>query len=130
MPEARRRPRRRPSPRAHSATAGSVADSYLDGMQAAGPYLGLGAQIAASMALFCGVGYVVDRWLGTSPWGILVGAMLGMVGIVALLVRISREAEQSKRLNATRADIDRRRHSGVLRLVFTPPCRSLYEAAG
>ncbi len=79
------------------ATPKAVHDSYRDGMTAAGPYLGLGAQIGGSMALFCGLGYVVDRWLGTSPWGILVGAMLGMAGIVALLVRLAREADRKKR---------------------------------
>ncbi|HEX8386663.1 MAG TPA: AtpZ/AtpI family protein [Rubricoccaceae bacterium] len=81
-----------PSP----ATAKAVHDSYRDGMQAAGPYLGLGVQIAGSMALFAGGGYAVDRWLGTSPWGILLGALLGMAGIVALLVRVSREADRKR----------------------------------
>ena len=78
------------------ATPKAVHDAYGDGMRAAGPYLGLGIQIAASMALFCGLGYAADRWLGTSPWGILVGAMLGMAGIVALLVRVSREADRKR----------------------------------
>lgn len=81
---------RSPAPRP---TTSSVADSYLDGMQGAGPYLGLGMQIAVSMALFVGGGYAVDRWLGTSPVGLLVGAGLGMVGIIALVVRIAREAD-------------------------------------
>ena len=78
------------------ATPKAVHDSYRDGMQAAGPYLGLGVQIAGSMALFAGGGYAVDRWLDSSPWGILVGAMLGMAGIVALLVRVSREADRKR----------------------------------
>ncbi len=80
------------------ATPRVVTDSYRDGMQAAGPYIGLGVQIAASMAVFAGGGYALDRWLGTSPWGILVGATLGMVGIVFLIVRVAREADaESKR---------------------------------
>lgn len=80
-------------PAAPRPTTTSVADSYLDGMQGAGPYLGLGMQIAASMAVFVGGGYAIDRWLGTSPVGLLVGAVIGMVGIVALVVRIAREAD-------------------------------------
>lgn len=82
-----------PAPRP---TTASVADSYLDGMQGAGPYLGLGMQIAVSMALFVGGGYAVDRWLGTSPVGLLVGAVIGMAGIVALVVRIARTADAEK----------------------------------
>lgn len=77
-------------------TPPSVGDAYLDGMQAAGPYLGLGVQIAASMAFFVGSGYALDRWLGTSPVWLLVGAVLGMVGIFALIVRIAREADAEK----------------------------------
>ena len=75
------------------ATPKSVSDAYVGGMAAAGPYLGLGVQIAASMALFAGLGYAIDRWLGTSPWGILAGAALGMVGIFVLIVRVAREAD-------------------------------------
>ena len=88
-PSARLTPSARP-------TATSVGDSYLDGMQAAGPYLGLGVQIAASMAVFTGGGYAVDLWLGSTPWGLLIGAALGMVGIVALIVRVAREADARK----------------------------------
>lgn len=80
------------------ATPRVVTDSYRDGMQAAGPYIGLGVQIAASMAVFAGGGYALDRSLGTTPWGILTGATLGMVGIVFLIVRVAREADaESKR---------------------------------
>ena len=73
-------------------TTASMSDAYGDGMREAGPYLGLGLQIGGSMALFVGLGYVADQWLGTSPWGVLVGAALGMVGIVALVVRLANEA--------------------------------------
>lgn len=73
-------------------TTASVGDAYGDGMREAGPYLGLGLQIGGSMALFVGLGVAADRWLGTAPWGVLVGAALGMIGIVALVVRVANEA--------------------------------------
>lgn len=76
------------------ASVKTVSDGYAGGMAEAGPYIGLGVQIAASMAVFAGGGYALDRWLGTSPWGILAGATLGMIGIMALIVRISREADR------------------------------------
>ncbi len=75
------------------ATPRVIMDSRRDGMQAAGPYIGLGMQIAASMAVFAGGGYALDRGLGTTPWGILVGATLGMVGIFFLIVRVARAAD-------------------------------------
>lgn len=91
-----------PDYRPTQATPKSVSDAYVGGMSAAGPYIGLGVQIAASMALFAGGGYAADWYLGTSPWGILIGAMLGMAGIVALLVRVSREADAEVRRDKAR----------------------------
>ena len=83
----------RPGPgyESQKATPGTVHDAYGDGMRAAGPYLGLGAQIGGSMLVFVGAGVAIDRWLDTSPWGVLVGAALAMIGIVALVVRVARE---------------------------------------
>lgn len=72
-------------------------DAYNEGMRVAGPYLGLGLQIALSMAFFVGVGYAVDRWLGSSPWGLLIGAVLGMVGVFALIIRLSNQASAQQR---------------------------------
>lgn len=79
-----------------SPSARSLRDSYGDGMRAAGPYLGLGAQIGGSMILFVGLGLLVDRGLDTSPWGVIVGAALGMVGIIALVMRIAKEENGPK----------------------------------
>ncbi|MEM0963651.1 MAG: AtpZ/AtpI family protein [Bacteroidota bacterium] len=74
------------------ATPGRIKDAYGDGMREAGPHLGLGIQIGGSMLLFVGLGILVDRWLDTTPWGVIVGAALGMVGIVALVVRVANES--------------------------------------
>lgn len=88
-----------------TATPKNVSDAYVGGMAAAGPYIGLGVQIAASMALFAGGGYAFDRWLGTSPWGILAGATLGLAGVFALIVRVAREADaESRRRKQKRAE--------------------------
>jgi hypothetical protein len=73
-------------------TVGTVSDAYGDGMRAAGAHIGLGLQIGASMVLFVGMGYAADRWLATSPWGLIAGAVLGMVGILALVLRVANEA--------------------------------------
>ena len=75
-----------------ASTPGAIQDAYGDGMRAAGEHIGLGVQIGASMLFFIGVGIVVDRWLGTEPWGVIVGAVLGMVGVVALVMRVAKGA--------------------------------------
>ena len=71
------------------ASVDDVHDAYRDGMRGAGPYLGLGVQIGGAMALFVGLGVAIDRWLGTTPWGVVAGAVLGMVGVVALVLRVA-----------------------------------------
>ena len=71
-------------------------EAYARGMKEAGPYLGLGLQIAGSMALFTVAGYLLDRWLGTRPWGLLIGATLAFVGIIALVVRLGNAGKRDE----------------------------------
>ncbi len=52
----------------------SVAASY----RKAGPYLDASWQLSGSVALWTGVGYLLDRKLGTSPWLLVAGSVLGM----------------------------------------------------
>lgn len=58
-----------------------------------------GAAYAAALALFftvatcLGLGYLLDRWLGTGPWllvtGIVVGSALGLYEFVRVSSKIS-----------------------------------------
>lgn len=57
----------------------------------AGPYFGLGFQLALSMLVFIGLGYLADRWLGTAPWLLIAGAALGMVATGFYLYRVVQE---------------------------------------
>lgn len=41
--------------------------------------LGLGMDAALAVLLFFGIGYALDRWLGTTPW-----FMIGMVVLAAV----------------------------------------------
>lgn len=47
-----------------------------------------GLTLFASVVSFCGLGYLLDRWLGTEPWllvvGIVVGSGLGLFEFVRL----------------------------------------------
>ncbi len=72
-------------------TLDAVNDAYGEGMRQAGPHLGFGLQLGASMVMFVGLGLLFDRWLGTSPWGIIVGAIVGMVGIMTLVLRMAKQ---------------------------------------
>jgi ATP synthase protein I len=86
--------------------------AYSSGMSEAGPYLVIGVQIAGSMGVFIAAGYFADRWLGTSPWLLMLGAVLGMVAFVATLVRTTNELnarEKARKAQAQRRDADKRR---------------------
>lgn len=63
---------------------------WRESFRDAGPYLGLGMQIAGSLGFFVAVGYFADRWLGTTPWLMIVGAGVGMVAVIVHLVRVSK----------------------------------------
>lgn len=66
-------------------------------------YLGFGMQWALSTGLFLVLGWVVDRWLGTLPLFLIIGAFLGAgAGFWSLYYHMvieprERQREQSER---------------------------------
>ena len=75
-------------------------EDWRAGLREAGPYLGLGMQLAFTMLFFVGLGYLVDRRLGTEPWFLIAGAMVGMTALFVQLFRVS--AEMSAQAKADR----------------------------
>jgi len=67
-----------------------------------GPYLGLGMQIALSMALFVVLGYAIDQWLGILPWGTIAGALIGMASIFYHLMRVLDEINRTSSARKTK----------------------------
>jgi F0F1-type ATP synthase assembly protein I len=59
-----------------------------------GYYLSI-AQVGMEMVAPIGVGLALDYFLGWSPWGVVGGAVLGLVGGVAHLVVLMNQREQS-----------------------------------
>ena len=53
---------------------GSVGEAY----RKAGPYLDASWQLIGSVGLWTAVGYFLDRKLGTRPWLLVGGSVLGM----------------------------------------------------
>lgn len=53
----------------------------------AGPYLGLGMQLAFTIVAFTLGGYFLDRRFDTLPWLTIVGAIVGLVLLFAQLYR-------------------------------------------
>lgn len=52
--------------------------------------VGAGFQFVFSILFFMGMGYLGDRWLGTRPWLMLAGILLGLAaGFYAFWLRIA-----------------------------------------
>jgi len=43
----------------------------------------------ASVAAFCGLGWLVDAWLGTKPWFLAAGIVLGSAAGLYQFIRLS-----------------------------------------
>ena len=55
----------------------------------------VGFEFAVAVALFAGLGWLLDRWLGTLPWLTVLGTALGfMVGMYRLL-KIARDLRKT-----------------------------------
>lgn len=61
---------------------------------------GLGFELLAAIAGFAFVGYWIDRHYETAPWGLVIGAVLGIVGglynFIKAATRATREDAESR----------------------------------
>ena len=55
------------------------ARSLQETVQRSGPAAGASYTLIGAIVLLGGIGYAVDRWQGTGPWGLFAGLMLGIV---------------------------------------------------
>ena len=49
----------------------------------------LSSELVAGVLVGAALGWLIDRWLGSSPWGVIVGALLGFFGGLVHLVVLS-----------------------------------------
>lgn len=48
-------------------------------MRRAGPAASASYTLIGAIVLLGGIGYGVDAWRGTAPWGLFIGLMLGLI---------------------------------------------------
>ena len=70
---------------------------------------GMGFELVAAVGGFILVGYWWDRHFGTGPWGIVVGAVLGMIGGMYNLIRQSLVASREAASGPKTTDGDRKK---------------------
>ena len=56
-----------------------AARAFQANMASAGPAAAASYTLVGGIVLLGGIGYAVDRWWGTAPWGLLIGLALGIV---------------------------------------------------
>ena len=73
--------------------SGGLSD-WTDALRDMMPYLDLGWRLAGAAAFPPLIGYAIDAWLGTLPWGVLVGAAVGLASAVVQLRRLQHEFDR------------------------------------
>lgn len=56
-----------------------AAEALQDNVVRSGPVAGAGYTLIGAILLLGGLGYAVDAWLGSTPWGLIGGLLLGIV---------------------------------------------------
>jgi len=59
-----------------------------------GYYVSL-AQVGLEMVVPIGIGLLLEYWLGWAPWGVVGGAVVGLVGGIAHLVALANRIDDS-----------------------------------
>ena len=67
-----------------------------------GRYSALGLEMALSVVIGLGVGYYLDKWLGTGPWLTVVWIALGFAAGVRSLYRAAVQSEKDLEKNEER----------------------------
>ena len=84
-----------------SVTSAKPGQSDRRGIRQLGTLSGVGLTLVISTVLGLWGGHVLDRWLGTAPWFMLVGLLLGIASGFVNLFRAAgmfgREGEQAER---------------------------------
>jgi F0F1-type ATP synthase assembly protein I len=69
---------------------------------------GSGVELAAAVGGFALLGYWIDRHYGSSPRGLLIGALLGLVGGFYNLIKASLSASREARKQDQESDQERK----------------------
>jgi F0F1-type ATP synthase assembly protein I len=56
-----------------------AARAFQDNVISAGPVASASYTLIGAIILLGGIGFALDRWLGTTPWFLLAGLLLGLI---------------------------------------------------
>ena len=55
------------------------AERFQETAERAGPAASVGYTLIGAILMFGAIGYGIDAWRGTQPWGLLIGLLLGII---------------------------------------------------
>ncbi len=61
-----------------------------------GQFIALGIHIAASMIIPVVIGIYVDKRWDLSPWGVIVGALLGFGSLISIVIKLAVQTGKSE----------------------------------
>lgn len=67
--------------------------AFQENVQRAGPAASASYTLTGGILVMGGLGYAADRWLGTAPWLLLTGLVLGMLAGFYALVKATRRGK-------------------------------------
>lgn len=76
--------------------SGSGTPNTLKALRDAGPFIGLGIQLAAAVVLMFFLGRWLDERWGTTPWMMLAGLLFGTIAGMVHFIRTVRTVDQKK----------------------------------
>lgn len=75
--------------------------NYLKAFRKAGPFFGLGIQLAAAVVIMFFIGHWLDEKWGTTPWmmlaGITFGAAAGLYNFIKTVSSLDKKDENNKK---------------------------------
>jgi F0F1-type ATP synthase assembly protein I len=74
-----------------SFSLGKSAKSLQENVTRAGPAAAASYTLIGAIILLGGIGYAVDTWQGTAPWGLVIGLLTGVVVGFYELVTMTRQ---------------------------------------
>ena len=66
-----------------------AARAFQGNVASAGPVAAASYTLVGGILLLGGIGYAVDRWWGSAPWGLVIGLVLGIVVGFYEIIRVS-----------------------------------------
>ncbi len=68
----------------------------------------IGVELVATLLIGTGIGFALDKWLGTSPWLVLVFLLLGSCAGILNVIRLARADDKRRAAEKSASGVARK----------------------